>query len=71
INMVGEVRVSYLKIFNRWGQLIFSTSQISNFWDGTFDGKDQPMGSYYWMLEGMDEYRNQKITQAGSITLIR
>ena len=69
--MLGAVRINYLKIFNRWGQLIFSTRQLSNFWDGTRAGINQPVGTYYWTLDGMDEYRNQKVQLSGAITLLR
>ncbi|MGV3507875.1 MAG: gliding motility-associated C-terminal domain-containing protein [Sphingobacteriaceae bacterium] len=71
IRMLGAVRINYLKIFNRWGQLIFSTRQLSNFWDGTRAGVNQPIGTYYWTLDGMDEYRNQKVQLSGAITLLR
>ncbi|MGB0850217.1 MAG: lectin-like domain-containing protein [Bacteroidia bacterium] len=39
------------KIYNRWGEMIFETSDISNSWDGTFSGQKVPMGVYYWISE--------------------
>ena len=71
LQMDGTLRINYFRIYNRWGQLIFSTRQISNSWDGTLNGKIQPAGTYYWMLDGIDDYRKRKVTQSGSITLLR
>lgn len=28
-----------LKIFNRWGELIFETDEVTNLWDGTYKGE--------------------------------
>ena len=31
-----------MEIFNRWGQMVFKSSNINEKWDGTFRGKDLP-----------------------------
>ena len=38
-------------IFNRWGAKVFSTSELSGKWDGTFQGKNLENGVYIWLLE--------------------
>ena len=35
-----------IEIFNRWGQMIYKSFQLSEGWDGTFKGKNLPTGSY-------------------------
>ena len=35
-----------LNVFDRWGSLIYSSNEISNFWDGTYQGKLVPTGIY-------------------------
>jgi len=40
-----------LKIFNRWGDLVFETNNYNNNWDGTHDGADLPPGPYYYIFE--------------------
>ena len=35
-----------MNIFNRWGQLIYTTNNVSQGWDGTFRGEDCPIGVY-------------------------
>jgi gliding motility-associated-like protein len=37
-------------IYNRYGQLVFTTNDINQGWDGRFDGKDQELGSYVVVL---------------------
>jgi gliding motility-associated-like protein len=40
-----------IKVYNRWGKLVFSTGNISaNPWDGTIDGKPVPTDSYHYIL---------------------
>jgi gliding motility-associated-like protein len=38
------------RIFNRWGQVLHSTSNINSGWDGTFKGAPQEQGVYYYTL---------------------
>jgi len=45
-----------MKIFNRWGNLIFSTNNPDILWDGTIDGKKVPDGVYYYVCD-VYEYR--------------
>lgn len=39
-----------LKIYNRWGQLLFEGSEQEQVWNGTFHGKDVPEGIYYYVV---------------------
>jgi gliding motility-associated-like protein len=71
MSFIGALQVSYLKIYNRYGQQVFETKQLTDYWDGTFNGSKIPAGTYYWVLEGADSYRNQRVVKSGSITLIR
>ena len=40
-----------LRIFNRWGDLIFETDNYNNDWAGTWEGEDLPPGPYYYIFE--------------------
>lgn len=58
-----------LRIFNRWGQLVFSSKDISKGWDGRYKGKVM-QGSYVYMVE----YRlksDQPMRQKGTVVLIQ
>jgi len=39
-----------MKIFNRWGQMVFESSEISLGWDGTYQGKPAPAGTYVYRI---------------------
>lgn len=43
-----NVRSFKLMIFNRWGNLVFSSTNMNEQWDGTFHGHQLPTGSYVW-----------------------
>lgn len=40
-----------LEIYNRWGEKIYETKEISFEWDGTFKGRVVPDGTYTWLLK--------------------
>ncbi len=67
---VGIKSYNYFRVFNRWGQLIFTTTRMNEGWDGTLGGKEQSTGLYVWMIEGVTT-DNKLITKKGTITLIR
>ena len=58
-----------VEIFNRYGQSIFYSLDYSKPWDGTFKGKDLPVGVYFYIIKttknGIDD------VYKGSITILR
>ncbi len=71
VNYEGALQISYFRIFNRYGQQVFETKQLSNYWDGTFKGSKIPIGTYYWVLDGADTYRKERVLRSGNVTVIR
>ena len=67
---VGIATIQYFRIFNRWGQLLFSTSQTGKGWDGLFNGIPQPPGTYVFEAVGTDQLGN-RVYKKGTIVLIR
>ena len=67
---VGISRLEYFRVYNRNGMLIYNTSQIGRGWDGTYNGKAQPVGGYVWMVEGTD-YTGRVVVKKGTVVLIR
>ena len=58
------------RIYNRWGQLVFQSTNQDNGWDGSYQGTPQPMGVYAYTVEA--EFSNGKrATRKGDLTLIR
>ncbi|MCO6496667.1 MAG: PKD domain-containing protein [Chitinophagaceae bacterium] len=58
------------KIFNRWGQQVFESNSIKLKWDGTFNGKPQPMDVYTYTLQ-VTLSDGTSVRKTGDITLIR
>jgi gliding motility-associated-like protein len=67
---VGISSLQYFRIYNRWGQLVYSTSRMGEGWDGTLAGKPQQSDSFVWMVQGTT-YTGKIITKKGTMTLIR
>jgi len=59
-----------LKIYNRWGQMVFETTNQDVGWDGTFNGEPQPMDAYAYVLNVTFIDGSEKVLK-GSITLLR
>lgn len=59
------------KVFNRLGQLIFSTTDWTNKWDGTFGGNPQDPGTYVWTLQYTNKETGEKKFSKGTTVLIR
>jgi gliding motility-associated-like protein len=67
---VGIKQLNFFKMFNRWGQLIFSTSQMGKGWDGKIGGTPQGTNNYVYMVQGVD-YMGKTIFKKGNIILVR
>jgi gliding motility-associated-like protein len=57
-------------IFNQFGNKVFETTDISEGWDGTYQGNDQPPGVYVYTVKLVDRLQ-QVHTFQGTLTLIR
>lgn len=55
-----------VKIYNRWGKPVYSSSNYANTWDGTSDGTNLPEGPYYYVIKSQN---NGTIT--GTVNLLR
>ena len=58
------------KVYNNWGQLIFSTTDANEGWDGTYNGANAPLGVYTWTFI-VEIAGGRVITKSGDVTLIR
>ena len=67
---VGIRDFTVFRIFNRWGQLIYSTSRVGDGWDGTLNGVKQATGTYVFMAEAID-YLGKPLHKKGTVVLIR
>lgn len=68
--MAGIQSLEFFRVYNRWGELVFSTNQAGGGWDGNINGRPQPVGTYVYSAQAID-YLGHKITKKGTATLIR
>ncbi|HXB43456.1 MAG TPA: gliding motility-associated C-terminal domain-containing protein [Puia sp.] len=67
---VGISTLQFFKVYNRWGQMVYSTAQMGKGWDGTLGGKPQDAGTFVWMVQGVD-YTGKTLSKKGTMVLIR
>ena len=71
-----EVDIEYeMMIFDRWGEQVFETNSISEFWDGTFRGEPCPVEVYTWVINASTFEDNVFFAGptkfCGTVTLLR
>ncbi len=61
-----------LQIFNRWGEVVFTTLSTENSWDGTYNGREADGGVYFYRINArLTDKSKGEIELKGDITLIR
>ncbi|MEA3505017.1 MAG: gliding motility-associated C-terminal domain-containing protein [Bacteroidota bacterium] len=63
-----------LFVYNRWGQEVFSSEDMNNSWNGTYNGENCAKGAYAYVMSFtiIDEKQNQKeISRKGQVILVR
>ncbi len=66
----GITSLHYFRIFNRWGNKVFETSDLSKGWDGSYKGTPQPYDVYVYEIEAVAN-DGSTIHRQGNVTLIR
>jgi gliding motility-associated-like protein len=59
-----------IKVFNRWGQLMFESNDPAIGWNGAFKGNIQPMDAYAYVIN-VEFSDGTTATKNGSVTLLR
>jgi gliding motility-associated-like protein len=59
------------RVYNRYGQLVWETTDWTRKWDGTRSGNKVPAGTYVWMLQYTESDTGKRVVQKGTTTLIR
>jgi gliding motility-associated-like protein len=68
--LVGIQTFHYFTVYNRWGNIVFTTTDPTQGWDGTFKGVAQPVETYLWIAEGVTA-DGRKIVAKGMTSLVR
>lgn len=70
VNGWGIKELREFQVFNRWGQLIFSSNDINEGWDGYFNGLLQSSDIYVYKVKALT-WRELEIKEEGYINLVR
>lgn len=68
--LAGMKSLTYLKIVNKFGKIMFETKNSNQGWNGISYGEKQPMDVYLWIAEGIDN-NGAIIRKDGNVLLIR
>lgn len=68
--LIGMKSLDIFKVYNRWGQMVYSANGGEIGWDGSFGGRPQETGTFVWYAEGTD-YLDKPIKKKGYVVLIR
>lgn len=60
-----------LHVYNRWGELVFDTDDMSTGWNGTFRNAQQPLGVYVYYIDYFNQCEAKQKRLVGNVTLIR
>ncbi len=66
----GFVKLNYFRIYNRWGNMVYQSTDPEAGWDGRYNGEVQPMGVYVYTIEAVTP-SGRVINKQGNVTLIR
>lgn len=67
---VGYSEIKTFRVFNRFGEMVFTTDKFYEGWDGTYNGQQADMGTYFWMLSINDRFGKEEFIK-GDVVLIR
>lgn len=68
--VVGMKQYNYFRVYNRLGQMLYSTATEGQGWDGRFKGQMQPSGAYVYEAQAID-YTGKVVNKKGTFVLIR
>lgn len=58
-------------IYNRWGELVYSSNDWREGWDGSYKGREAEIGTYTYYVEYTKQLTNKKEMLKGNVTLIK
>jgi gliding motility-associated-like protein len=67
----GIRKLNYFRVFNRWGELIYETTDLNSGWDGIYKGVPQNMETYVYQAEAELYTDTEPIKKTGYFKLLR
>ena len=60
-----------IHVFNRWGEIVYESNDITLGWDGTFKERPAPLDVYVYYIEYLNYCKGAMDKRAGNVTLLR
>ena len=70
VTVRGKIERFHISIYNRFGSIVYSSSDANGNWNGTLNGVPAPAGVFVYVLTALS-YENKSINQKGIVTLLR
>ncbi|MEO6166965.1 MAG: gliding motility-associated C-terminal domain-containing protein, partial [Chitinophagales bacterium] len=70
VRSTGLIDVTYFRIFDRWGKMIFESNDIGQGWDGTYKDQLMPPGVYLYTMQAKCG-NEELIEKQGNVTLLK
>lgn len=68
---MGAAEMIYFAVYNRWGEKVFESSEITQTWDGTQRGKPCNTAVYGWLLKITCKTDSNERIKKGNVSLLR
>ncbi|MCB9173071.1 MAG: gliding motility-associated C-terminal domain-containing protein [Flavobacteriales bacterium] len=68
IDYIDQYPDAIVEIYNRWGEMLFRSDNYQNDWNGTYNGQNLPVGTYYFVIE-LNDGKTKPFT--GPLTVLR
>ena len=59
------------KVFNRWGEMVFSTDEFGTGWDGTYQSSQVSTDAYIWKIDLVDASTGEEKSFNGYVILTK
>jgi gliding motility-associated-like protein len=66
-----QLNINQFTVYNRWGQIVFETTDSKKGWDGMLKGKLASVGTYIWVISYTDLIQKKEVQEKGTVILIR
>jgi gliding motility-associated-like protein len=67
---IGFRNLNYFRVFNRWGEEVYFSTNLETGWDGTYRKKQCDMGTYFWEISYTDRFGDQGFMK-GDVELVK
>ncbi|HWZ16555.1 MAG TPA: gliding motility-associated C-terminal domain-containing protein [Mucilaginibacter sp.] len=67
---ITNIKSYHIRIFDRWGSLLYESKDIGSSWNGIYQGKQAPFGVYYYIINAVGT-DNAVLKRAGYVAVIR